>query len=166
MLGDQSSSFIKILAILEIVLKLPEILHDFILFFYFHFPFSTECSHFLKICCNIYIYMGLPCLVPYLWSKQRICQQCKRPGFNHWVRKIPWRREGLLTPVFLTGESHGQRSLEGHNPWGHKELDTTEGLTLSHFHFQSLPHARSCFRYLSLIRNKTETLNFMEFILS
>ena len=131
MLGDQSSSFIKILAILEIVLKLPEILHDFILFFYFHFPFSTECSHFLKICCNIYIYMGLPCLVPYLWSKQRICQQCKRPGFNHWVRKIPWRREWLLTPVFLTGESHGQRSLEGHNPWGHKELDTTEGLTLS-----------------------------------
>ena len=33
-----------------------------------------------------------------------------------WVRKIPWRREWLPTPVFLPGESHGQRSLEGHSP--------------------------------------------------
>ena len=28
--------------------------------------------------------------------------------------------------VFLPGESHGQRSLVGYSPWGHKELDTTE----------------------------------------
>ena len=133
MLGDQSSSFIKILAILEIVLKLPEILHDFILFFYFHFPFSTECSHFLKICCNIYIYMGLPCLVPYLWSKQRICQQCKRPGFNHWVRKIPWRSEWQPILVFLPGEFHGQRRLVGYNPCGCKESDVTKWLTLFTF---------------------------------
>ena len=33
-----------------------------------------------------------------------------------WVRKIPWRREWLPTPVFLPGESHGQRSLEGRGP--------------------------------------------------
>ena len=32
------------------------------------------------------------------------------------------------TPVFLPGESHGQRSLVGYSPWGHKELDTTEQL--------------------------------------
>ena len=32
----------------------------------------------------------------------------------------------LLTPVFLPGEFHGQRSLAGYSPWGHKELDTTE----------------------------------------
>ena len=32
-------------------------------------------------------------------------------GFRPWVRKIPWRRAWLLTPVFLPGESHGQRSL-------------------------------------------------------
>ena len=31
--------------------------------------------------------------------------------------------------VFLPGESHGQRSLAGYSPWGHKELDTTEPLT-------------------------------------
>ena len=46
------------------------------------------------------------------------------------VRKIPWRREWQPTPVFLPGESHGQRSLVGYSPWGRKESDTTERLTL------------------------------------
>ena len=32
------------------------------------------------------------------------------------------------TPVFLAGKSHGQRSLAGYSPWGHKESDTTEQL--------------------------------------
>ena len=43
----------------------------------------------------------------------------------------PWRRERLPTPVFLPGEFHGQRSLAGCSPWGCKESDTTERLTLS-----------------------------------
>ena len=43
-----------------------------------------------------------------------------------WVGKIPWRREKLPTPVFWLGELHGLYS-----PWGHKELDTTESLSLS-----------------------------------
>ena len=34
-----------------------------------------------------------------------------------------WRRGWQSTPVFLPGESHGQRSLAGYSPWGHKELD-------------------------------------------
>ena len=34
--------------------------------------------------------------------------------------------KGMVTPVFLPGESHGQRSLAGYGPMGHKELDTTE----------------------------------------
>ena len=42
------------------------------------------------------------------------------------VGKIPWRREWQLTPVFLLGESHGQRSLSGYSLWGHKGLDVTE----------------------------------------
>ena len=46
------------------------------------------------------------------------------------VGKIPWRREWQPTAVFLPGESHGQRSLEGYGTWGHKELDTTEKLSL------------------------------------
>ena len=49
--------------------------------------------------------------------------------FNLWVRKIPWRRKWQPTPVFLPGESHGQRSLEGCSPWGCKESDTTERLS-------------------------------------
>ena len=53
-------------------------------------------------------------------------------GFDHWVRKIPWRREWQPTPVFLPGELHGQRRLVGYSPWGSKELDTTERLTHSH----------------------------------
>ena len=40
--------------------------------------------------------------------------------------KIPWRRKWWPTPVFLPGESHGQRSLAGYSPWGCKESDTTE----------------------------------------
>ena len=48
-----------------------------------------------------------------------------------WVRKIPWRRKWQPTPVFLPGEFHGQRSLAGYSPWGHKESDTTEWLRLS-----------------------------------
>ena len=39
-----------------------------------------------------------------------------------WVRKIPWRREWLCTPVFLPGEFHGQRSLASCSPWGPKKL--------------------------------------------
>ena len=45
-----------------------------------------------------------------------------------WVGKIPWRREKLLTPVFLPGEFHGQRSLADYSSWGYKESDMTERL--------------------------------------
>ena len=34
--------------------------------------------------------------------------------------KIPWRKKWQLTPVFLTGKCHGQRSLMGYSPWGGK----------------------------------------------
>ena len=53
-------------------------------------------------------------------------EDIKRYGFQIWVRKIPWRRAWQSTPVFLPGESHGQISLAGYSPWGHKESDTTE----------------------------------------
>ena len=51
---------------------------------------------------------------------------CAIPGFNPWVGKIPWRREWLPTPVLWPGEFHGLYS-----PWGRKELDKTERLSLS-----------------------------------
>ena len=37
------------------------------------------------------------------------------PGFHPWIRKIPWRREWLPTPVFFPGEFHRQRSLAGYS---------------------------------------------------
>ena len=55
--------------------------------------------------------------------------QCRRPGFDLWVGKIPWRRKWKSIPVSLPGESHGQRSLAGYNPWGRKESDMTERLS-------------------------------------
>ena len=52
--------------------------------------------------------------------------------FHPWVGKIPWRRGWQPTPVFLLGEPHGQRSLVGYCPWGHKELGTTEATEYTH----------------------------------
>jgi len=52
--------------------------------------------------------------------RKNICLQCSRPGFDLWVGKIPWRRKWQSTPVFLPGKSHGQKSLTGYSPWGHK----------------------------------------------
>ena len=54
----------------------------------------------------------------------------QKSRFGSLVGKIPWRREWLPTRVFLPGEFHGKRSLVDDGPWGHKELDMTERLTL------------------------------------
>ena len=69
------------------------------------------------------------------------CRRHKRHRFSPWVRKMPWRREWQPTPIFLPGKSHGQRSLVGCSPWGHKELDTTEATnpnTDTHTHTQDV----------------------------
>ena len=49
-----------------------------------------------------------------------------RDRFDPWVAKIPWRRARQPTPVFLPRESHGQGSLVGYSPSGHKTSDMTE----------------------------------------
>ena len=59
------------------------------------------------------------------------CRRRKRLEFDPWVRKMPQRRAWQPTPVFLPGESHGERSLEGYSPWGHKESDVTEATNTS-----------------------------------
>ena len=46
----------------------------------------------------------------------------KRCEFDPWVGKIPWRWEWQPTPVFLPGESRGQRSLMGYSPWARKRV--------------------------------------------
>ena len=54
---------------------------------------------------------------------------CNSGNTGDRVRKIPWKRGWLPTPVFLPGESHEQKSLVGYSQWGHKELDMTEWLS-------------------------------------
>ena len=62
------------------------------------------------------------------WS--RVHLQWRRPGSNPGLRRS--LEKGMEpTPVFLPGEIHGQRSLEGCSPWGHKSLNRTEPVTLS-----------------------------------
>ena len=50
--------------------------------------------------------------------------QCRRHGFDPWVRKIPWKRAWQPTPVFLLGEPHGQRSQTGHKELGMTDTPT------------------------------------------
>ena len=55
-----------------------------------------------------------------------------------WVGSLGWEdpldkelvtHSSILALIILPGESHGQRSLAGYSPWGHKDLGTTERLT-------------------------------------
>ena len=54
------------------------------------------------------------------------CRKLKRYWFDPCAGKIPWRKVWQPAPLFLPGESHGQRSLEGYSPQGRRESDTTE----------------------------------------
>ena len=56
-------------------------------------------------------------------SGKESAYQCRRFGFDSWAGEMPWKRKWLLTPVFLPGKPHGQRSLAGYSSWGHKESD-------------------------------------------
>ena len=83
-------------------------------------------------------------------QQKGICFQCRRRTFSPWVGKTPWRRDWQSTPVFLPGESHGQRSLGGYSPWGLKESDANEHLSSScrYLTLFSLPVPTLCPRVL------------------
>ena len=68
------------------------------------------------------------CIWAFLVTQGVKNMQCRRPGFDPCLGKIPWRRERLPTPVFLPGESLGQRSMAGYSTQGCIELHTTERL--------------------------------------
>ena len=55
-------------------------------------------------------------LVGALVHGESACQS-RRPRFDPWVVKIPWKRKWQPTSEFWPGESHGQRSLAGSSPW-------------------------------------------------
>ena len=57
-------------------------------------------------------------------SVGRVClQEMQIPSLG---QKDPLENKTAAHPVTLPGEFHGQRSLVGYSPWGHKESDTTE----------------------------------------
>ena len=86
--------------------------------------------------------------------------QCGRPEFNPCVGKIPWRRVWQPTPVFLTGEFHGQRSLTGYNPWCRKDSDTTEWLSLSLFQLNRIRRPEGELSHLSWEQSSREDSDF------
>ena len=120
------------------------IVYNFIYFIYItyiHILYThIQCALYFKIICIfssnriIYFYyvnfhngkfsLKIPCFQILCFCTNFITCIAK------WVGKILWRREWQSIPVFLPGESHEQRSLAGHSPWGRKESDTTERLTL------------------------------------
>ena len=84
----------------------------------------TGCNDVIALTANeirahVYLYFSFPGGAS---GKEPTCQcrRWKRWGFEPWVRKIPGRRAWHPTPVFSPGESHGQRSLVGYSPWGHR----------------------------------------------
>ena len=100
--------------------------------------FSFPCSHYcveedLKQCCygsvlyqilrncpfafNIHVLR-----LPWWLSGKESARQCRRPRVDPWFREIPLQKEMATHSSILPGKSHGQRSLEGYSPWGHRRI--------------------------------------------
>ena len=92
---------------------------------FFGFPFHL--GHYRTLSSVLWVEF------PVLWDfsggagKESTCQcrRHKKLRFDPWVWKIIWSRKWQLTPVFLPGKFHEQRSLVGCIPWGQKELYMT-----------------------------------------
>jgi len=98
------------------------------------------------------------------WLRQyRIHLQFRRPKFDPWFGKIPWRWAWQRTPVFLPGKLSEESG--GLCPWGRKELDTTEWLTHKHPHFKSCNYPMSqlyfCLLYLSKTKAQRGEVTFL-----
>ena len=78
----------------------------------------------------MYTYMATCISLKVFYHRASLVSQCKEPacqcwrslGFSGWVEEMSWRRKWQPTPVFLPGESHGQRSLEGFSPQDWKRV--------------------------------------------
>ena len=95
--------------------------------------------------CHPLVTTQQPYLVRSLYPRNRTCYLTRRASrwlsgkefyqyrshrFSSRVGKILWRRAWQPTPVFLPGESHGQRSLVGYSPWGLKQFEMTQALSM------------------------------------
>ena len=77
--------------------------------------------------------------LPWWLNGKESTSQCRRCGFNPWVRKIPLKKEMATHTSILAWKIPGWRSLAGYSSWGCKESDTTERL---HFPFLSSKNPR------------------------
>ena len=80
-----------------------------------------------------------------------------RHGFYSWLRKIPWRRAWQPTAACLPGESHGQRSLAGYSPWGHRIGHDWSNLA------QHITSLKQTSEWLVLRTSRAENSRFSEF---
>ena len=88
-------------------------------------PFLSPCGHTHTIRITV-SHISVPIGFLTHQDLQMPVQETKRQGFDPCIGNLPWRRAWQPSPVFLPGESHGERSLVGYSPWGRKELDRTE----------------------------------------
>ena len=102
-----------------------------------YYPFHHHQQRGLEdpVSCSKWDASGVTGLPWWLSGKESTCQ-CRRHGFNPWVREILWRMKWQPTPASLPGKSDGQRSLVGYSPWDHKGLDTTWWLTCTLVFYQ------------------------------
>ena len=96
-------------------------------------PAPHNAVHVLTVSTLTAALAGLPCGS----DGKESARQCRRPWCSPWVRKAPCRREWHPTPVFLPGESHGQRRLAGYSPWGQQGQIWQKQLSV-HAHIRSL----------------------------
>ena len=79
------------------------------------YKFASLFFFFFEVGCVLVVKNGTS-------GKEATCDtgDIMRHGFDPWAGKIPWRKTWQPTPLFLSGKSHGQRSLAGYSPWGRK----------------------------------------------
>ena len=98
-----------------------------------------------------------------------MAQMIKNPPARQetWVRSLGWEdpleKEWLPIPVFLPGEFHGQRSLEGYSPWGRQESDATEAT--STLNTLAAPSWSQDAEPLTEVLLKTQVLSLFSFLL-
>ena len=97
---------------------------------------------------NMFYFKGFITLQTQWLSGTESACQCRKPEFDPWVGKIPWRRKWQPSLVFLPGKPHGQRSLVGCSPWGHKRVG---------HNLVTLQQQETCIGQLSTISSKSPT---------
>ena len=81
-------------------------------------------------------------------SEGSTCQSRRQETqFSPWVEKIPWRRAWQPSPVFLIGESRGQKSQVGYSPQSCKASDTTEATEHTHTRRKWIRQVRSALKF-------------------